>query len=56
MDVLRWFNGQQRGGTAAEYALMISLIAIAIFVAVQALGLNLIELFEDDQLTGAFDS
>jgi pilus assembly protein Flp/PilA len=35
----------ERGATAVEYGLMVSLIAVAIIVAVTALGTNLSTLF-----------
>lgn len=38
------------GATAAEYALLISLVALAIFAAAQALGISVMDLFNDPQL------
>lgn len=42
-----------RGATAVEYALMVALIALIIFVAVQVLGENLDALFTDSNLNSA---
>lgn len=39
--------GKDRGATAVEYALMVSLIAVAIVTAVIALGTELNTLFAD---------
>jgi pilus assembly protein Flp/PilA len=36
----------ERGATAVEYGLMVSLIAVAIIVAVTTLGTNLSEMFD----------
>lgn len=44
---------QDRGATAVEYALMVSLIALVIFVTVTLLGGNLAELFQDPTLNSA---
>lgn len=38
---------EESGATAAEYAIMAGLIAVAIAVAVQALGVTLIPLFNN---------
>jgi Flp pilus assembly pilin Flp len=46
-------NARDRGATAVEYALMVSLIALVIFVAVTLLGGNLAELFQDPTLNSA---
>ena len=40
------FLNSKEGATAAEYAIMVSLIAMAIFVAVESLGNNVIALFQ----------
>lgn len=45
------FAKDESGATAVEYGLMASLIAIAIIVAVQSLGLRLSAIF--NQITGA---
>jgi pilus assembly protein Flp/PilA len=39
-------ENDDRGATAVEYGLMVSLIAIAIIVAVTAVGVNLDALFD----------
>jgi Flp pilus assembly pilin Flp len=36
-----WGLGDDEGATAVEYAIMVSLIAVVIIVAVTALGINL---------------
>lgn len=41
-----WFQKRDRGATAVEYALMASLIAAVIVVAVGALGLSVAGLFQ----------
>lgn len=43
----------ESGATAVEYALMIALIALAIFAVVGALGVNLGDIFSDPRITGA---
>ena len=40
-----WF-GSERGATAVEYALMVSLIALVIVGAVTVFGQNVIQLFQ----------
>jgi pilus assembly protein Flp/PilA len=44
-DVLRKLK-EQKGATAVEYGLMVALIAVAITIAVTALGTNLAGLFD----------
>jgi len=39
-------RGVQDGATSVEYALMASLIALVIIVAVEAIGISLTEVFE----------
>ena len=41
------------GATAVEYALMVSLIALAVFAAVTLLGVNVAGLFSDPTLSTA---
>ena len=41
------------GATAAEYAILVSLIAIVIFGAVALLGQNVLDIFTDDALSTA---
>jgi pilus assembly protein Flp/PilA len=41
------------GATAVEYGLMIALIALAIFLAVELLGESVLGLFEKQELTDA---
>ena len=43
----------ERGATAVEYALMVALIALAIFGAVTAFGGHVLSLFTGPDLTGA---
>lgn len=43
----------QRGATAAEYALLAALIAVVIVAAVTAIGLAVSDLFSDPQLNDA---
>ena len=48
IDLIRWFMTsikRERGATAIEYALMVALIAVAIIVAVTALGGQLVTVF-----------
>lgn len=44
MKTRQWTS--EHGATAVEYAIMVSLIAVVIIVAVTALGLNLNDTFE----------
>jgi pilus assembly protein Flp/PilA len=49
-DVYRWVSARfssERGVTAVEYGIMVSLIAIVIIVAVTAIGTNLNDTFQD---------
>jgi pilus assembly protein Flp/PilA len=46
LDALRG-QDPELGATAVEYALMVTMIAVVIIVAVTALGLNLIPYFTD---------
>ena len=46
MEKLIEFLKEQNGATAAEYALMVSLIAMVIFFAVTTLGLSVSSLFD----------
>jgi len=41
MDLIKRFISEDQGADATEYALMIGLIALAIVVAVQTVGTNL---------------
>jgi pilus assembly protein Flp/PilA len=49
-QILEYYNAKfgidQEGATAVEYGIMVALIAVAIIVAVRALGLSLEGLFE----------
>lgn len=44
--LLRIFFNRSSGATAAEYAIMVALIAMVIFAAVTALGLSVNGLFQ----------
>jgi len=49
-DLLTWFHqrfSDERGVTAVEYGIMVSLIAIVIIVAVTAIGTNLNDVFTE---------
>ena len=49
-DILNWFHqrfSDERGVTAVEYGIMVSLIAIVIIVAVTAIGTNLNDVFTE---------
>jgi pilus assembly protein Flp/PilA len=49
-DVFRWLSARfssERGVTAVEYGIMVSLIAIVIIVAVTAIGTNLNDTFQE---------
>ena len=50
---INFITKDERGATAVEYALMAALIALVIFVAVQALGLTLKDIFGNPELDGA---
>ena len=47
MKQLIKFLKEQNGATAVEYAIMVSVIAMVIFIAVTTLGLSLVSLFEN---------
>jgi pilus assembly protein Flp/PilA len=49
-DMLRKLK-EQKGATAVEYGLMVALIAVAITIAVTALGTNLSSLFDSVSTT-----
>jgi pilus assembly protein Flp/PilA len=53
--LLRSFIQDSSGATAAEYSLMVALIALVIIGAVIALGEGVRDLFENPELTGALD-
>lgn len=53
---IRLRASNQVGATAAEYALMVGLIAIVIIGAVTTLGLNVEALFSDPNLLDALDT
>lgn len=50
------FRTGDAGGIAAEYALLATLIAVAIIAAVTAFGLSVEELFSADELLNALSS
>ena len=52
---LNFIKDREDGATAVEYALMVVLIALAIFGAVQVLGPILRDIFGDPQLNGAIN-
>jgi pilus assembly protein Flp/PilA len=49
--VLR-FAADDSGATAVEYGIMVALIAVAIILVVQAIGLSLVDVFDDVRLQG----
>jgi pilus assembly protein Flp/PilA len=48
-------TSDQSGATAVEYALLVSLIALVIVVAVAGLGLNVLGLFQRSDLDQALN-
>lgn len=54
-NLLRSLAQDTSGATAAEYGLMIALIAVAILATVSLLGTNLRDLFSGPDLTDALD-
>jgi Flp pilus assembly pilin Flp len=45
--LLRWLPRGEKGQDLAEYALLIAVIAIVVYVAAQALGLNIVAVFNE---------
>jgi pilus assembly protein Flp/PilA len=54
MRVVKRFLKSDSGATAIEYGLLASLIAVACIIAVQLLGINLVDVFTSlsDAMTG----
>ena len=52
MNILVWLENLRRdiGATAAEYAIMVSLVAVVVIAVVTLLGLNTADLFEDESI------
>ena len=56
MSILVWLENLRRdiGATAAEYAIMVSLVAVVVIAVVTLLGLNTADLFEDESISSVF--